>query len=126
MERFLLTFIEQAADAIIAVDNKGVIKYWNKGAERIFGYLKDEAIDKSLDLIIPTNLRERHWERFYEVMDSGVSKYSDSDLLKVPAINKNGDKIFIEFTITIIKDKNNKILYCFSIIRDVTDRKIKG
>jgi PAS domain S-box-containing protein len=49
------------SDAIIAADRDGIIHVWNPGAERIFGYAADEALGRSLDLMIPERLRQRHW-----------------------------------------------------------------
>ena len=59
------------SDAIIATDRAGMITFWNPGATRIFGFSTDEAIGQSLDLIIPPNLRARHWEGFHRVMTTG-------------------------------------------------------
>ena len=49
------------ADAIIAADRAGIIRFWNPGAERLFGYARREALEQSLNLIIPERLRQRHW-----------------------------------------------------------------
>ena len=51
------------SDAIIAADSGGIIAFWNPGAVRIFGFTDKEAIGRSLDLIIPERLRQRHWGR---------------------------------------------------------------
>jgi PAS domain S-box-containing protein len=48
-------------DAIVAADGDGIIRFWNPGAERIFGHAIADAIGHSLDLIIPERLRQRHW-----------------------------------------------------------------
>ena len=45
------------SDAIIAADKANIVRFWNPGAERIFGYTRDEAIGQSLDIIIPERLR---------------------------------------------------------------------
>ncbi|CAG9180900.1 PAS domain S-box protein [Cupriavidus pinatubonensis] len=52
--------VTDASDGIIATDREGVIRLWNAGAERIFGYIVSEAVGLSLDIIIPERLRERH------------------------------------------------------------------
>ena len=49
------------SDAIIAADKEGIIRFWNPGAERIFGYASGTAIRQSLDIIIPERLRKRHF-----------------------------------------------------------------
>ena len=48
------------ADAIVVADRHGVIRFWNPGAERIFGHPRPETLGQSLDLIIPEPLRARH------------------------------------------------------------------
>jgi PAS domain S-box-containing protein len=72
------------SDAIIATDRGGVINFWNPGAARIFGFTATEAIGQSLDLIIPENLRARHWDGYDRVMATGESRYGDGELLAVP------------------------------------------
>ena len=52
------------SDAIVAADKDGVIVFWNPGAERIFGYASADALGQSLDIIIPTRLRKRHWDGY--------------------------------------------------------------
>ena len=51
--------VGSAADAIVASDRQGLIRFWSAGAERIFGYSGSEALGRSLDLIIPERLRAR-------------------------------------------------------------------
>ena len=50
------------SDAIIAADKEGTIFFWNPGAERIFGHTSADALGRSLDIIIPDRLRQRHWD----------------------------------------------------------------
>lgn len=53
--------VEQAPDALIFADRDGVIRVWNRAAERTFGHRATEAIGQTLDIIIPESLREAHW-----------------------------------------------------------------
>src|SRR5215210_444433 len=91
--------LSAAADAVVATDREGIIRVWNPGAERIFGYRADEALGQSLDLIIPERLRARHWDGFHRVMATGASHYGAGDLLSVPGLRKDGQRISLEFTI---------------------------
>ena len=113
--------VDGAADAIIFADTKGIIRLWNSGAESIFGYSAHEALGKTLDLIIPDKLRERHWEGYGKVMDTGVTRYG-SDLLAVPAIKKDNRHLSVEFTIVLLKDDTGKLMGTAAIMRDVTGR----
>lgn len=109
------------ADAIVAADNDGVIRFWNPGAERIFGYARDEALGRSLDLIIPERLRQRHWEGYRTVMETGQSRYGESDLLAVPALRKDGSAISVEFTIVPLQE-GGRLIAVVAIMRDVSKR----
>ena len=113
--------LASTSDAIVATDRDGRITFWNPGAERIFGFAADEAIGKSLDLIIPENLRARHWEGFHHVMKTGVSRYGDGDLLSVPGLAKDGRRISVEFTIVMLRDGAD-VTGTVAVMRDVTKR----
>jgi len=114
--------IDRSPDAIIFGDAKGAIRLWNAGAEAMFGYTAEEALGRSMDLIIPERLRGRHWEGYDKVMATGVSRYGAGDLLAVPAITKDGRTISIEFTIQMLKGPGGEILGPVATIRDVTKR----
>ncbi|WP_201861273.1 PAS domain-containing protein [Microvirga soli] len=111
-----------AADAVVATDRDGIIQVWNPGAERIFGHRADEALGQSLDLIIPDRLRPRHWEGFHRVMATGESHYGAGDLLSVPGIRKDGQRISLEFTIVPLKDEEGQMQGLAAVMRDVTSR----
>jgi len=113
--------VDFAEDGILFADRDGIIKVWNSGAEKIFGYTKEEAIGESLDLIVPEKLRERHWDGYHKVMATGETRYG-SELLKVPAAHKDGKRISVEFTIILVRDRENDILGSAAIVRDVTER----
>jgi PAS domain S-box-containing protein len=111
-----------AADAVVATDRDGIIRMWNPGAERIFGHRADEALGQSLDLIIPERLRARHWEGFRHVMATGETHYGAGDLLSVPGIRKDGQRVSLEFTIVPLKDKQGHVQGLAAVMRDVTRR----
>ncbi len=116
--------VEGSADAIMFSDVAGNIRLWNKGAEVMFGYTAAEAEGKSLDLIIPENLRGRHWEGYHRVMASGVTRYA-TELLSAPGIRKDGSRLSLEFSMVIVRDANGSIVGTGAIIRDVSARWLK-
>ena len=87
------------SDAIVYADAEGVIRLWNRGAARIFGFAEAEALGSSLDIIIPEGLRERHWQGYRATMRTGQSRYGDGHILSVPALRKDGARISVEFSI---------------------------
>ena len=114
--------LQSAGDAIIATDRDGIIMVWNAGATGIFGHAANEAMGRSLDLIIPENQRARHWAGYTEVMKTGKSRYSDGAMLAVPALRKDGRRISLEFTIVPLKDHTGAMTGMVSVLRDVTAR----
>jgi len=113
--------VKENSDAIMFADLGGAIRLWNKGAEAMFGYSAAEAEGKNLDLIIPENLRDRHWEGYHKVMASGVTRYG-TELLSAPGICKDGRRLSLEFSMVIVRDANGAVQGTGAIIRDVTAR----
>ncbi len=116
------TLIERSPDAAVFADAEGVIRFWNRGAERIFGFSPAEAIGQSLDIIVPQGLRQRHWDGYRRVMHSGQTRYGEGDLLAVPALRKDGTRISVEFTIVPFHDEQGRMQGIGTIMRDVTAR----
>jgi len=114
--------LHSASDAIIATDRDGRITFWNPGAERIFGFTAAEAVGQSLDLIIPENLRARHWSGFRHTMETGTSRYGHGDLLSVPGLARDGRRISVEFTIVLLRDAMQETTGTVAVMRDVTKR----
>ncbi len=109
-------------DAVLYAERDGVIRYWNAGAERLFGFSAGEAIGQNLDIIVPERLRERHWKGWDHVLETGVTRYGAGDTLAVPATRKDGSTVSVEFTIQVIRDDGGRILGFAAILRDVTAR----
>jgi PAS domain S-box-containing protein len=120
-EQLGAALLASSSDAIIATDREGRIMFWNPGAERIFGFTESEAVGQSLDLIIPENLRARHWEGFRHTMATGTSRYGAGDLLSVPGLTKDGRRISVEFTIVMLRE-DDTVSGIVAVMRDVTKR----
>jgi PAS domain S-box-containing protein len=118
----LNAILQSSSEAIMASDVDGKIMFWNPGATRIFGFDATEALGQSLDLIIPEKLRARHWQGYRHVMATGHSRYSEGDLLSVPALTKDGRRISVEFTIAILRDDQGNMIGMASVMRDSTAR----
>lgn len=122
LQRLGLALLNSPAEAIVYSDRDGLIRFWNAGAERVFGFTAEEALGQSLDIIIPERQRQRHWDGYDEVMKSGVSRYGSGDLLSVPATRKDGSRISVEFTIVPLKDADGAMLGMAAVMRDVSAR----
>jgi len=113
--------VAAVGDAIIASDANGAIVLWNPGAERMFGHTEQEALGQSLDLITPERLRNRHWEGYNKSMATGTTKYGN-DLLRVPALHKDGRAMSIAFTVAMLFTPEQKVSAVIAVIRDETTR----
>src|SRR5438445_8691357 len=113
------SILEQISIAIIFGDREGIVRLWNAGAEAMFGWSADETLGKSMDLIIPEKHRARHWEGYFHVMETGVTKYGQN-VLAVPAHTKDGRRISIEFNVALLKDAEGQVLAAARGIQEVT------
>jgi PAS domain S-box-containing protein len=117
----LPSLVQAAGDAIIAADTDGKILLWNPAAERIFGFTAEDALGHSLDLIIPERWRHRHWEGYQRVMRTGQTRYG-TEVLRVPALHKDGRALSIAFTVALLQAGDGGIQAIAAIVRDETAR----
>src|SRR5262245_36087015 len=102
-------FLAETPDGVMMANAAGIVTYWNAGCERIFGFTAAEAQGQSLDIIIPQNLRARHWHGWQETVRTGITRYSAGDLLSVPALRKDGTRISVEFSILPFRGSDGTI-----------------
>lgn len=114
--------VAEAPEAILYSDREGIIRMWNRGCERIFGFTCADALGQSLDIIIPKNLRERHWRGYAKTVRTGQSRYDAGDLMAVPARRSDGRRISVEFSIVPFRDASGGMVGMAAIIREVTSR----
>ena len=112
---------EVIGDAVVVADASGAIDLWNPAAERLFGFTQAEALGNSLDLIIPERLQERHWTGYRKTMASGETRYGH-EVLRVPAVNKDGRTLSIAFTVGLLRGPQGETTGIVAVIRDETAR----
>ncbi len=113
--------VEAIGDAIVAADASGAITLWNPAAQRMFGYTESEALGQSLDIIIPQRQQQRHWDGYHKTMATGQTKYGN-DVLRVPAVHKDGSARSIAFTVALLHSPDQKVSAIVAAIRDETSR----
>ena len=114
--------LEGSPDGLLVSDREGVVRGWNAGAERIFGFPAAEALGRSMDLIVPERLRGRHWDGWTRTMATVQTRYGGGQLLAVPATHRDGRTLSIEFSIQLLLDPAGQIEWVVAVIRDVTER----
>ncbi len=115
--RFMANILRDSADAIITMDPYDIVTSWNKGAESIFGYPASEMIGKSIDLIVPPELREA---RELESISRRFRSQGAVRSHQTERITKDGRRIQVIFTRTAIRDDSGKVVGSSSVVKDVT------
>jgi PAS domain S-box-containing protein len=113
--------VEQAGEAIIAVDREGRVLLWNPGAEKLFGFTVAEATQAGLDAIIPERFRAAHWAGFDRALASGQTKYG-TRVLTTRSQRKDGSTLYVELSFGLLRDPQGAIHGAFAIARDGTER----
>ena len=116
--QWLAAIIQSSDDAIIGKDLNGIITSWNKGAERIFGYSAEDAIGKSITILIPP---ERHHEE--HTILRHIRRGDHVAHYETVRRRKDGSLIDISLTISPVRDTEGKVVGASKIARDITKRK---
>lgn len=117
----LRSVIENANDAYIGLDQRGVVTVWNRAAEQTFGYTAPEAIGEPLDdLIIPPAMRDAHRNGMTRYVTTGVSTVLGKRL-ELPAVRKDGSPLIVEVRISTLELHGQQRFSAF--LHDISERK---
>ncbi len=118
------TLLEQRAkafdylfDAVVVTDIKGTITDWNKGAERLYGYTRDEVLGQPVNILHVPEDREKITEEVISAVGE-FGKWSG----EIKMLHKNGQVGWIESMCVPIYDDNNNMIGALGVNRDITDR----
>jgi len=114
----LSAIVTSSEDAIVSKDLDGRINSWNAAAERIFGYTAEEAIGRSIHLIIPSDRRSEE-----DVVIERIRRGEQVDHFETMRRRKDGTFVEVSLTISPIRDSGGRVVGASKIARDVTDRK---
>ncbi len=113
--------IDTALDAVIAIDSAGRVIDWNAQAQRIFGWTRQEAIDRSMhELIVPPEARAAHCAGMERFLQSGKTAVMGRRV-EVYALRKDGSRITVEISINPVNGPRGVTFSAF--LRDISDRK---
>jgi PAS domain S-box-containing protein len=113
--------VAQMPEAVILADRTGRIRLWNRGAEALFGHSLVEAMGQSLDIIIPEDLRQRHWDGYHRAVSSGRTRLGDR-ALPTKAVRKDGTTVYVELSFTIVLDETGATIGALAVARNITER----
>jgi PAS domain S-box-containing protein len=118
IERRLSAIVESSDDAIVSKDLDGVIVTWNKGAERLFGYLAEEVIGKPITILIPADRQQEE----HEILER-IRRGERVDHFETERRRKDGSVVHISLSVSPVSDEFGEIVGASKIARDITDQK---
>jgi len=110
--------VDSSDDAIISKDLNGIIMSWNQAAERLFGYTAEEAVGKSITILIPADRQDEEPDIL-----ARLRRGERVDHFETIRRRKDGSLIHISLTISPVKDRHGRIIGASKIARDITERK---
>jgi PAS domain S-box-containing protein len=120
--QMLAAITKSANDAIIMINSKAEVVFWNDAAELIFGYSEEEMYGKKVhDVIAPEHFREDFGNNFKHFVKTGEGNVIN-ETIEVTGLHKDGHIIYVELSLSAIKIKDS--WHAIAIIRDVSSRKL--
>src|SRR2546421_7851513 len=115
--RYLAAIIESSDDAIVSKDLNGIITSWNVGAERLFGFSSDEAVNKPITIIIPP-------DRYHEEQQILDRIHSGERIDHVDTVRrrKDGTLVNVSLTVSPVKHADGRVIGASKIARDISER----
>ena len=113
----LAAIVASSGDTIVSKDLNGIITTWNRAAERMFGYTAEEAVGRSITLIIPPDRLAEEDEVIARV------RAGRSIEMETMRRTKDGRLLPIALTVSPIRDRDGRIIGASKIARDISDRR---
>jgi PAS domain S-box-containing protein len=118
--RELAAIVDSTGDAVIGKTLDGVVTYWNKGAEELYGYTPAEAIGHHVaELIVPAEKNDE-----LEHIHQGILKGQGVTRIDTVRHSKSGQRLMVSLTISPILDADEKVIGASAIARDITARRM--
>ena len=114
----LAALVKASTDAIIGKDLDGVITSWNPGAQRIYGYAPEEALGRSIDLLVP----EDHRSELPWIMQQ-IRAGEAVEIVETERVRKDGTRIDVSLTVSPVRDASGQVVGASTVARDISLRK---
>lgn len=106
-------------DAIIALDLDGNIRFWNRGAEMLFGYVADEILGESYDQLVP---KRKKYSAELGRIEEGLTESGEVRGFQTERTNKDGDGVPVLLSQTVLRDAKGSVFGTSVILKDITER----
>jgi len=114
----LAAIVESSDDAIIGIDLQGRVNSWNSGAERVYGYTREEIIGRPIMLVIPEELYFEETEIFEKVRSGQAVRHYETVRMR-----KDGTRVDVSLTVSAIRDDQGRLVGVSKVARDIGERK---
>jgi len=115
----LADLLENAGDAILLVDEHDVLRFWNHGAELLFGYRRDEVVGRKIGFLVPPDLIE---SGELEIIRRRVEREGVLKNFVTRRMTKDGVELSVSLTRTVLRDSQGQVIGSTAIIRDITEQ----
>jgi PAS domain S-box-containing protein len=115
---YLASIVESSDDAIIGKRPDGTIMSWNPAAERIYGYSREEAVGRSIGILVPPESTEG-----LNTVLARIAHLEHIEHYETVRVRKDGQRIHVAVTISPIRDRTGRVVGASTVSRDVTERK---
>ncbi len=115
---FQSQLLESVGQALIAADKNRIIRYWNKGAENLYGWTAEETLGKSIDEVLKSGFSKEQIDEIYNRFILGASWSSESRIK-----NRDGNKVPVIVTINPVFNTAGKYIGSISVYTDITNQK---
>ena len=115
------SLVDSAQDAIVSIDSSGTMVLFNEAAQKVFGYSTEEAVGKSVIMLLPEHYRTSHQLSLERVLQSTNSTIA-GNIADIEGLKKDGQHFPMELSLSVSGIDNNRIIT--EIIRDISERKV--
>jgi PAS domain S-box-containing protein len=111
--------VAAAGDAIVTLDRGAKVTSWNRAAENLFGFSREDAVAQGLALIIPAEYRARHVAAFHAAMDSGHLAHGGA-VARVEATDKSGARLILGLSLGLLHDQDGQVIGAVAVLRPLS------
>src|SRR5436305_8182692 len=113
--------LDRAHNAVISIDQRGLVTYWNPSAEAVFGISREQAMGRAVaELVIPERFREAHHAGIRRLAAGGTGPLIDHRV-ELPALRNDGSEFPVEMTISAWRDGGQWTFTAF--VQDISERR---
>ncbi|MCG6567578.1 (4Fe-4S)-binding protein [Tessaracoccus sp. ZS01] len=115
--------LDSATDAIIVIDEDGLVRAWNRACVDLFGWSKEYALGRDVDFMIPLKLREAHHRGFSSAMLRGALA-SDGQARRTKSLREDGGSVYIDMTFAALRNDHGEMVGAVAVARPASERDI--